>query len=92
MFGRRKQWKILLFMACISCLFFSYTKTFAFSSSDLNLLTDIDMVKNPQVKDIISNYCTQVLAFTGFVENQFAYNAKYSAFVYLLCSNLGSAD
>lgn len=92
MFGRRKQWKILLFVACLSCLFFSCTKIFAFSASDLNLLTDIATVKNPQVKELISNYCTQVLAFSGFVENQFTYNAKYSAFVYLLCSNLGSAD
>ncbi|MEI6775134.1 MAG: hypothetical protein WCL18_10615 [bacterium] len=92
MFGGRKQWKILLFVTCVACLFFSYTQIFAFSASDLNLLTDIDNETNPQVKALVSNYCTQILASSPFVENQFAYNAKYSAFVYLICNNLGSVS
>lgn len=85
MFSTRKQWKILFFAACTACLFFSFSETFAFSSTSLSLPTD----EITQVKTLLVDYCTQVLKSPAFVENDFLYNAKQSVFVHLLCRNVG---
>jgi hypothetical protein len=92
MFGTRKQWIQVFFWAGMVCLSFSFTKTFAFSASSFpGLLTTISNteVQNFQVKKIITSYCTEVLAAPAFVENGFLYTAQQSAFVYLLCKNIG---
>lgn len=86
MIGRRKRWKTLLFLTCIACLFFSYTKIFAFSSKDLHL--PIITVQDNLVKNLIYDYCTGVLTSPAFIENKFLYNAQQSAFVHLLCKNM----
>jgi len=91
MFGRKKQWKILFFVACVACLFFSYTKTSAFSSSTLGFLEQIDdsNLENFPIKTLLSSYCNWVINSKQFMQNNFLYNAQQSAFVYLLCSNIG---
>lgn len=80
-------------MTCMACLSFSSIKTYAFSASELHLLTDISstQMENFPIKTLISSYCTQVLASPPFKENddKFLYNAKQSAFVHLLCRNMG---
>lgn len=89
MIGRRKAWKLGLLLACVASLSFSYTQAFSFSSSTLNLLVDLDNQKNPSVRKLIESYCTSVLNSSSFIEEQFVYNAKQSAFVHLLCRNFG---
>jgi len=41
---------------------------------------------------IVSNYCNAVLNAPMFTQNNFIYDGKQSAFVYLLCSNASSAS
>jgi len=49
--------------------------------------------KDPStVKFLIENYCSAVLSAEPQSEGNFIYNAKYSAFVYLLCSNISTAS
>ncbi len=81
MLSIRKQWTRLLLLTLTVCLFFSHSPASAFNSSTLKLPTQ----EVRQVRDVIKNYCTQVLESNSFVENGFAYNAKQSAFVHLLC-------
>ncbi len=93
MINIRKQWtyRILISMI-IGCLFFSYANTVSAAVSPTNDLLNrlYDTVdKDPgQLKILISNYCSVVLWTSGFVNDGFVYNAKYSAFVHLLCSNI----
>gem|GEM_PF-1949645 len=84
MISKRKQWIKILFMTSFVCLCFSCTTIFAFNASDLHLVT----TEVTQVKDIISRYCEAVLSSQPFVEGTFAYNAKQSAFVHLLCKDM----
>lgn len=79
-------------MTSVVCLSFSFTKIFAFSASTLpGLLTQIpaDPQNNFPVKALISSYCSAVLSSPATSENWFIYNAQQSAFVYLLCKNIG---
>ncbi|MEI6672344.1 MAG: hypothetical protein WCL02_03065 [bacterium] len=74
---------------------FSFSlKTFAFSTDDLNFLTQLptnpDDLKNFPIKDLLRSYCTQVLTTPPIEENTYIYNAQQSAFVYLLCRNMDS--
>ncbi|MEI7920085.1 MAG: hypothetical protein WCH65_08280, partial [bacterium] len=39
------------------------------------------------IKGIVSSYCATVLNASGFIKNDFVYDAKQSVFVHLLCSN-----
>lgn len=92
MFGIRYQWIKIFFLTAIVCLSFSFTKTFAFSASSLNgLLTSVphNEEENLQIKRLLSSYCSAVLTSPSFIENGFVYDAKQSAFVHLLCKNIG---
>ena len=87
MIGRKKQWRILLFVTLVTCLLFSFTKTFAiFSASEFNFPETLP--QDGTIKNLISNYCAQVLAFPAFTENYFVYSAQQSVFVHLLCRNI----
>ncbi|MEI6118581.1 MAG: hypothetical protein WCP92_05145 [bacterium] len=88
MVGKRKQWISILLVTCIACLFFSCTKTFAGfqGASTLNLPTDLPA--DEKIKNLLSDYCTAILNSPAFTENNFLYDAKQSAFVYLLCNNI----
>ena len=44
------------------------------------------------MKTIVQNYCSVVLSESAFSQNDFVYNAKYSAFIYLLCKNVGATN
>lgn len=92
MFGTRRQWIKIFFLTAIACLSFSFTKIFAFSASSLTgLLTEVprNEENNLQVKRLISSYCSAVLNSPAFTGNGFVYNAQQSAFVHLLCKNMG---
>lgn len=92
MFGTKRPWIKIFFLTSIACLFFSFTKTFAFSASSLTgLLTNVpsNEENNLQVKRLISSYCSVVLSSPAFTENGFVYTAQQSAFVHLLCKNMG---
>ena len=43
-------------------------------------------------KGIIDEYCKAVVSSNAFEQNDFIYNAKQSAFVYLLCSNVNHSS
>ena len=68
----------------IACLFFSRSSTFAFVSTDLPQ-------DNPgTISKLINAYCSTLLVFSQpFIANGFVYNAQQSAFVHLLCRNMG---
>ncbi|MCX6824490.1 MAG: hypothetical protein NT085_05195 [candidate division SR1 bacterium] len=40
------------------------------------------------MKNLLVNYCTAVLGSSSFIQNNFLYDAKQSAFVHLLCRNM----
>jgi hypothetical protein len=87
MIGKRKKWMYVFLVTCIACLSFSYTQTSAdfLGASSLDLPTGFD--PDASVHSLIINYCTKVLSSGPFMQDVFVYNAKQSAFVYLLCSN-----
>jgi len=86
----RKQLMKILFVVSIACLCFSYTRVSASYSTLIDSLSN--NISDPgQVKMLITNYCDVVLRSSAFVQNEGVYNAKYSAFVYLLCSNVDAA-
>lgn len=81
-------WVLLIVSLCFS---FSYTSAVTTTETSLfeSLQTSTDTQKgSPRLKIFIDAYCSSVLNHPGFTWNTFTYNAKYSAFVYLLCSNM----
>lgn len=78
-------------MTIIACLWFSFA--FAASEADIVHTLYTEYSSDPgQVHTLIVNYCDAVLTSKSFIKNDFVYDAKYSAFVYLLCSNVVDAS
>jgi len=88
MVGKRKQWIHILLVTCVACLFFSCTKTFAYFQGVSTLKFETDKPEGGKINNLLVNYCTAVLNSSAFTGNNFLYDAKQSAFVYLLCSNI----
>lgn len=78
---------------CLS--FYSISKVSASSDALLNTLyitgySSID-TENPRVLHMIQGFCTSVLSVGPVSYDGVKYDARYSAFVYLLCKNIWSA-
>lgn len=98
MIGVRKQ-RTYLFMTAIlvAGAFFSHTRVFASEYSDY--IKDISSEFNMDLKNadidhavpkVIEKYCSTVLSkYSSFVDNGYSYDARQSAFVYLLCKTVG---
>lgn len=86
---RKKCTQFSIVIALVAGVFFCQTRV----SADVDTLSAqlYDKGMTTSVKTMISNYCSVVLSNDSFDNNQFVYNARYSAFVYLLCSNAASA-
>ena len=92
MWNKRKIWTKLFSMTLV-CLSFSYA-----TASTVSLTPVLDSLyskisSNPgRLVNLVTDYCSSVLDSPAFVKDSFVYNAKYSTFVYLLCSNVSSAS
>lgn len=86
---RKKCTQFSIVIALVAGVFFCQTRV----SADVDTLSAqlYDKGMTTSVKTMISNYCSVVLSNDSFDNNQFVYNARYSVFVYLLCSNAASA-
>lgn len=87
--GLRKKCIQLSIIALVAGVFFSQSRVSA--NVDTLSATLYSNGTTANVKEIISNYCSAVLGEASFPQNEFTYNARYSAFVYLLCSNAASS-
>jgi hypothetical protein len=91
MISRRKLWKITFIVACLMCLSFFSTKISAFSTAtDLELPSKVPAYDS--IKILVSDFCSSVLKSSGFVQSGFVYTPKQSAFVHLLCRNMGTSS
>jgi len=92
MIGLRKKCTQLGIIALVAGVFFSHARVSAtdtFTPYFDTLSSKLFAETTPlTTQAIISNYCTMVLASSGFSQNNFIYDAKQSVFVYLLCSNV----
>ncbi len=76
----------------VSCLSFFQNRvsaqTFDAEFKSISSVLFTSSSADASVKQIVASYCTAVLWSPAFTQGNFIYNAKYSAFVYLLCSNV----
>jgi len=89
MFRRWISWTKLLWVFLVVGLWVSCS--YIFAANDITLINNLkDTIKDTpdRLKIVIESYCDTVLSDPGFTNTTFTYNAKYSAFVYLLCTNM----
>ncbi|MFA7298718.1 MAG: hypothetical protein WC010_03680 [Candidatus Absconditabacterales bacterium] len=91
MIGMKKKWIHLIIITLVVSVFFSHPHVFAAPdvSAYIAKLTADEGFNTTQnnVKFIIDKYCSAVLSSDGFIQGNFIYNAKQSAFVHLFCKN-----
>lgn len=90
MTGMRKQWIRLSVLALAVAALFSHARVSAAQDFDsfINAFSaDANTYGVTSVQNIIFDFCSFVISSDPFVQGDFVYNAKQSAFVYLLCRN-----
>lgn len=94
MISTRKQLMRMIVVTIVACLCFSYTMVSAATPMDTVINTLYNQIdSNPgQLVTLIRDYCAAVLNSSAFTQDSFVYNAQQSAFVHLLCSNLGQSS
>ena len=88
----KKHWTLFLSLAIVACLCFSCTPTFASVNDVIDKLYPSTQTDPGQLKILIDTYCSAVLRTNVGVTDGFVYNAQQSAFVHLLCSNMGQSS
>jgi hypothetical protein len=89
MMSKKKQYIVLTILTLVLGLLFFPSRIFAasydtaFSTISSSLLDTSSSIED--TKDIVEAYCSAVFSSDSFIENEFVYTAKQSAFVYLLC-------
>lgn len=89
---RKRVIGLIIVMTSLCLSFCSISKVSASSDALLNTLyidgySSID-TKNPRVLHMIQGFCTSVLSAGPVSYDGVKYDARYSAFVYLLCKNI----
>ena len=93
---KKKQYTVTIILIIFLGLLFFPVSTFAADTTDFagaisNIPTSLlnKSLSVEDVQDIVESYCSVMFTSPIFEENNFVYTAKYSAFLYLLCKEVG---